>query len=154
MESKLLTTEIAGAYFGCKVAQNISGSGSFLLGTMINVSEHSIVIDLDYKYGNYKTSSYNIELCHLILTPLSEITDEHIHGCYKAMGTGGFEDDFSKEHFIETISPNEVAGHKDRYGQSCYYRAIDYLRSVGYDCGHGSIPSLIEAGIAIKAEKK
>lgn len=29
------------------------------------------------------------------------------------------------------------------------YRLVDYLRSLGYDCGHGSISSLIEAGIAI-----
>jgi len=27
---------------------------------------------------------------------------------------------------------------------------IDYLRSKGYDCGYGNIPSLIEAGIAIE----
>jgi len=27
---------------------------------------------------------------------------------------------------------------------------IDYLRSKGYDCGHGNIPSLISAGIAVE----
>lgn len=35
-----------------------------------------------------------------------------------------------------------------------YVQIIDYLRSLGYDCGYGSIPSLIEAGIAVEIKSE
>jgi len=30
---------------------------------------------------------------------------------------------------------------------------LDFLRCIGYDCGYGDIPSLIAAGVAMKADK-
>lgn len=59
--------------------------------------------------------------CKLLLSPLSAISDEHA---------------------VEVANITE----KKDFSAS---EITDYLRSKGYDMGYGSIPSLIEAGIAL-----
>ena len=82
----------------------------------------------------------------LILTPLSEISDEHAVGLSKVYGHNEplailgkklIEFCFADDEEINEISVQDGM------------RVTDYLRSLGYDCGHGSIKSLIESGIAI-----
>lgn len=93
----------------------------------------------------------SLEYCQLMLTPISEMSDEHAIEVAKI-----FDPELLPEEMARV--GRFFANRKDYcFGDMDYNRTqqiIDYLRSVGYDCGYGSIPSLIEAGIAIKAEKK
>lgn len=102
----------------------------------------------------------NISECQLLLTPLSKISDEDAVEVAKICNRDNNSHKFkskSKEQLIEMgrlIAYDLVSTYGDpHYVQLDYAREIiDYLSSKGYDCGHGSIPSLIAAGVAV--EKK
>lgn len=107
----------------------------------------------------------------LLLIPLSKITDEDaievakiITGnniCQiveKRKGSILFYVDSSSsldEGLQIELKFTDYVGRIAQYAQyqsTClffYQRVVDFLRSRGYDCGYGEIPSLIEAGIAI-----
>ena len=102
-------------------------------------------IFIDIKYPEWQ-SQHPIILsdCKLILTPLSEISDEdaievakmnfHGHTEYPQIDLGrALVRKLNKHIYCE--NPIQI---------------IDFLRSRSYDCGFRHIPSLIDAGIAIK----
>lgn len=175
MEQKL-TAAIAGAYFGCDVICAPYGGQPKrqIIGTMIGLNNRGI----DIKFPEWQ-SPHNILIseCQLILTPLSKISDEHAVWVYKIVFTpvggtkdilvnktqGGvtqmysrYADNGSLSNGFMGIYPEglEIIYRDDnKLENPDTYRALliwDYLRSKGYDCGHGSIPSLISAGIAVE----
>lgn len=108
----------------------------------------------------------------LLLTPLSEITDEDAIEVGKIAFYGADIDDFeckqidrTKEGVVEIVGNSNLRLCIAAWGNSLAFAMvyddgnflpipeihaiIDYLRSKSYDCGYGEIPSLIEAGIAI-----
>lgn len=121
--------------------------------------------------------------CQLLLTPLSEISDEDaIEVAKLAISNSEIKDfkavqirreDYGVKVIIEWfgkeglsmywvfITNNRLPQFLKRTGSTLaelHYQfpiqAIDYLRSKSYDCGYGSIPSLLTAAIAINNEVK
>ncbi len=157
MELNKLTAQIAAMYYGCEIElhfldNNIPESlkdisrGILNLGTM----------------GEFM--GWGHQRHRLILKPLSEISDEHVIEAAKMelMHVNQFEPlkvtkrtSYTEIDF-RFVSPD--INNKDGYsysgiGVSHLWMSlkpyqIDYLRSKGYDCGYGSISSLIESGIA------
>lgn len=82
----------------------------------------------------------------LILTPLSEITDEHAIEVAAIMGFLNSMSGWGK-WYCQNGFPHNCALSADKQN-----RITDYLRSKSYDCGFRHLPSLIEAGIAIKKQ--
>lgn len=152
-----LTAAIIGAYMGCKVK----------IGHVIyNITE----VGVDKLYLKTDTGGYAIvphERCQLLLTPLSKISDEDAVEVGKAFGLKKMDG-----HYYEWIGKAIITHHFTMYSpwddsifdtasnrglvtnihSRNYLKLVDYLRSKGYDCGHGSIPNLIAAGVAV--EKK
>ena len=95
--------------------------------------------------------SYRIQHAKLILKPLSEISDEDAIEVSKVYGNNMPTKEegmgIIKNCLYDYEESNEVTLHDGM-------RVCDYLRSKSYDCGYGSIPSLISAGIAITETKK
>lgn len=93
----------------------------------------------------------DVKDCKLLLTLLSEITDEDAI----EVASRQYDDAarFDRDYLVYEgrLIVNEGTGeyHKQHL-LHCYKDMVDYLRSKGYDCGYGEIPSLIDAGIAIK----
>lgn len=90
--------------------------------------------------------------CQLLLSTLSAITDEH---AIEVVEMHGY--DPSKWGKIQDA---KITGEKMRFEFEKYIVRVgaptaisDYLRSVGYDLGYGSTPSLIAAGIAVDKNK-
>lgn len=86
----------------------------------------------------------------LILIPLSDITDNH------ALEVANiFENDivleWGEEFAIEVGKRivRDINKFPSQYLEK-YFNLLDYLRSKSYDCGYMNIPSLIQAGYAIK----
>ena len=123
----------------------------------------------------------SVEYCQLILTPLDKISDEDAVEVAKlAISKSeikGFKvvqirrEDYSVKVIIEfdgkdgmgmywvNITSYGMPQFLKRVGSTLHelhYQflqcCIDYLRSNGYDCGHGSIPNLIAAGVAVEKE--
>lgn len=130
---------IFAAYWGSKVkaihAAFVNGEKIF---KYLELTDHSVSDGCNW---------FMLDNCQLILSDLSEITDEHAAELGKIFGYSG--------------SGLSNCAHWGRYwintqksGNGWAYRkaiaAVDKLRELGYDCGYGSIPSLIQAGIAIK----
>jgi len=118
------------------------------------------------------------EYCQLILTPLSKISDEDAVEVAKiAIGVDAKEPIIercgdvrvSMDYGISrTICVIRKAANQYEHGREYFYvhneteqgafntsvfgtaKIVDYLRSKGYDCGHGLIPSLIAAGVAVE----
>jgi len=55
------------------------------------------------------------------------------------------------ERYVQIMTANGAIFATDN--QNCNSQVIDYLRSKSYDCGYGSIGSLIGAGIAVDSTK-
>lgn len=142
---KQLTAQIAAAYSGCEIIHtNVSGYGKRLLPK--GIYEESYIEGCYLKILN--TAEHNVfflpmNQCQLILTPLSEITDEHAIEVGKIFGF--------KVQLLENGKWLAKNLHNSKFDITTIkqMQVIDYLRSMGYDCGYGDISSLIEAGIAI-----
>ena len=133
------------------------------------------------KNGIRSYGALRIYQCQLILTPLSKISDEDaVEVAKMAISKSeikGFKvvqirrEDYAVKVIIEfdgkdglgmywvNITSYGMPQFLKRVGSTLHelhYQflqcCIDYLRSNGYDLGHGSIPSLIAAGVAM--EKK
>lgn len=81
------------------------------------------------------------------ITKLSEcIKVKHSFRCFEGYFVIGYLDNMHLHFEMQ----NE---YEDSIESSIWqpHRLVDYLRSLGYDCGYGSISSLIEAGIAISS---
>lgn len=160
MEKKL-TAQIAAAYFGCMISETKFGA---------NESEWTdSYIPTGMDNDGYFDKDYNdirFRHCQLILTPITEISEEDLievikrcewWDCYKRYTEMRIEGMRLKFNGWKVIGGYDTAQECE---QSCLNQSqIDYLRSSVrpdgtpkpvYDCGYGSIPSLIEAGIAVK----
>ncbi len=174
--SNELTPQIAGAYYGCRVETAPYGGqpNRKLIGEMIGITSYGISL----KYPEWQsTDSQPFANCKLLLRPLSAITDDDCAFIYETIiGSTIGENRFSiqrqqgKSITVETVYNIDNAPDKRTYvyipdSLEIYYtqegrieypdgvrmqEIIDYLRSKGYDCGRGSIPSLISAGIAVE----
>ncbi len=103
-----------------------------------------------------------------LLAPLSAISDEHAIEVAKMLQENtncdwvGSDDlkkaiidvclgicgqfDGDSDIFCHYYDPEEIG-----LGATLITHIIDYLRSKGYDCGFMGVPSLIDAGLAVKA---
>lgn len=145
MEQKKLTAQIAAAYFGCQVTDG------YFTGTMIEIRNDTVTLQ-----KNGATAGLSISECQLILTPPSKITDKDAidvariyFGESFLAETNGLELKFllrNGKKLSQNIKYNFLVG-------CTWIQLTDYLRSKYYDCGYGSISSLIEAGIAVDKSK-
>lgn len=113
------------------------------------LSQHIYPSDLHF----YTANKWKIEA--LILKPLSEISDEDKVECAITIGTSPHLIDHMipsieklLKRFYEdlSITIDDTGLYLDMWSM---VSLIDKLRELGYDCGHGSISSLLDAGIAI-----
>ena len=149
-----LTAAIAASYFGAMVR---TPDGDY---RMHHVAPNLMCIEVET--GNqFDYVAY--DQCQLILTPLDKISDEDAVEVAKMFSWfnhyNGKEIEAYKNQFGKTVVSNKERIGK--YETVCLdfdnpellnRQQIDYLRSKGYDCGHGSIPNLIAAGVAVEKE--
>jgi len=106
----------------------------------------------------------SVASCKLILTPLSQISEEHASMCASQIGlhtegnvVGWYNNSviITNDTYKLEIGYNGFIGFtKNGTLLKCNINCVlDKLRELGYDCGYGKIDSLIEAGIAVKAQK-
>lgn len=139
MEQKKLTAQIAAAYFGCQVTDG------YFTGTMIAIRNDTVTLQ-----KNGATAGLSISECQLMLTPLSKFTDEDALELSKL-----YKHNFPSVEYGRGIIENCYDSYES-YNEITFRDGIivdDYLRSKYYDCGYGSILSLIEAGIAVDKSK-
>lgn len=161
---------IFAAYWGANCNQVMGATGK-----IIRISDLSVTVE----FGENKTSSCELRDCKLILKPLSSISDEDAIEVAKILLPNYFANmqkgwlvsrdyavtgyPYIKVHHPKKVSSVQIDpklvnfdidGMEDRETGSHDMKpaaTIDYLRSKSYDCGYGSIPSLITAQIAISA---
>ena len=149
MEQKL-TAQIAHVYSGAKVLNKESG----YCFEMVAISDSYILVYQPPSSGD-ESGDGGDELewkpsdCQPILTRLSNITDEDALEVAKILYT-------PVSIYISANAGREIVTNMDTYTFrfNKANRIIDFLRSKSYDCGYGSIPYLIEAGIAIEDNAK
>lgn len=130
-----LTAKIAASYFGAMVR---TPDGDY---RMHHVAPNLMCIEVET--GNqFDYVAY--DQCQLILTPLDKISDEDAVEVCKFLYSNPALHNPERGKSVATVGD----WHSTRKG----VEVIDYLRSKGYDCGHGSIPSLIAAGVAVEKE--
>lgn len=156
-----LTAAIAGSYLGCEVIHtNVSGYVKRLLPK--GVYQDSFIEGCHLRVLN--TAEHNVYFlhlgqCQLLLTPLSAISDEHAVEVADMQMFVPEARNKQKDLLSCTFEKGAFfichlhfpTAKVNLYELGC--ETIDYLRSVGYDLGHGNIPSLIDAGIAIDKSK-
>lgn len=170
-----LTAKIAMCYQNAHVTTKYDEGKSYKI---VGVSEWEG--NLQVQTSENDTDWWNIDQCQLILTPLDKISDEDavdvakilIPQCFfntqkgwqvsRNYTTTGYP--YIKIHHPKkvysvqidcTLVNFDIDDMEDRVTASCDTKPvsiIDYLRSKGYDCGHGSIPNLIAAGVAVEKE--
>jgi len=158
-ESKL-TPQILSAYFGSKVLQTIAWEQDRprVIAQVLGIKTHpkfEILTKSEKNHGWMDGSD-----CQLLLKRISDITEEHASKCASLCGlhTEG-------NHVTKMI--DSVCIQNDTYLlQICHDGCISmynhqrvtefdarpiyaFLQLESYDCGHGSIPSLIDAGVAV-----
>lgn len=102
----------------------------------------------DYLWHN--TTDVNAKL---LLTPLSEITDEDAIEVGKLIFLTESVDEptiYRIKQVLGWVNPLYQLTNVMTIKGDVFIKIIDYLRSKCYDCGFAHIPSLISAGIAIK----
>lgn len=185
MEQKL-TAQIAAMYLGCDVAYP-DLNGKIIRATLTGVSRCD-GLETTYKRkrnncsGDYlafkENGAHNCNAfnCQLILTPLSEISDEdakHILSIVYEVNYKSFGMDvpfhsvkklntslriyLNKDlktgiemHYLSPASIWQFGGSMSPCTGDEAVQIVDYLRSRGYDCGYGHIKSLINSGLAVK----
>lgn len=121
---------------------------------------YDFAIFTEYKdcRGIAKKALSNLADCKLVLTPLSEISDDDAIGVARKSDFEGLDsnetDDIEK---VIACGKNVVTRYMNRessmYGTD-WVDVIDYLRSKSYDVGFSNISSLIQAGYAIAKPKQ
>lgn len=142
-----LTAQIAGAYWGAKVK-------IIELSHPYDIHPIAGLMDIGLFVPNYIGTIFTFEKCRLILKPLSEISDEDSKGVVGLMAGadyGELDIDDVPEWLNEVIGGNSALTADYVSGWQMLL-LMDFLRSKGYDCGYGEIPSLIKAGIAISQQ--
>lgn len=141
-----LTDNIAAAYFNAGVLH--AGNTYEMHGVMRGIIEVFTLEDSD-QFELLECSE-----CQLELTPLSAITDEHAIEVAK-MSSNYNEFAFSQhQDYVDMVIADGIGialNWMKNQGLSAFIcdQQAQYLRSRNYDCGYGSIPSLIDAGIAV-----
>lgn len=134
-----LTAAIAASYFGAEYT----------------VDTDSIVRKVNWRFFQLIDVLSNPKL---ILTPLDKISDDDAVDVAKILDYPQNEINDSQvltdtivEHLEDVFNGNS-ATYSDYVSGNTFIVLIDYLRSKSYDCGHGSIPNLIAAGVAVAKE--
>lgn len=142
-----LTAQIAAAYFDAKVyIHDDRLHPSNKIQSIIGVTKTKIVYS--ESSSSFFDGWFHISACQLILKKLEDISDEDAIVFFDNwMKSNNHSDKLDTNGFKAScvrcwISDNENSKYR-------LLHSTDYLRSKSYDCGYGSIPSLIEAGIAI-----
>jgi len=139
---------VYGAYFWCNTAFFNSDTNCWESGSLNN--PHNLVPKMTNDPEDEDRFDFNRR--RLALTPLSEISDE---------------DAIEVAKMFDASAPTSIFGRKvisyitDMANKPGWFNpdfekirlAFDKLREWGYDCGYGEIPSLIDAGIAIKNQQ-
>ncbi len=158
-----LNSTIAASYFGAMVTETSSASNSWV---MRGIDAKKDVI-IGY---NDDGSIFNrpIGVCQLLLTPPEEISDKDAMEVGRVFGLQNMDG-----YYYEWIGKAIITHHFTMYSpwddsildtasnrglvsnihSRRYLQLIDWLRRKFYDCGHGAIPSLIAAGVAVKKTK-
>ena len=134
----------------CKITDQYANGVQY---DMVGISQYEGMLQAKMPSGD--SDWWNIDICQLILTPLSEITDEHVLGVANIMYDGVADKINNRIGYMMQVAGTKQFAQKlfaTPLNGSKYIAIIDYLRSKSYDLGHGQIPSLIEAGIAIKKD--
>lgn len=148
------------AYWGAEVFYN--GTAREVFG--VNANGLSLFTETDeFEYAECGN-------CQLLLTPLSDISDEDAIEVAKIEDKNikyrhrGKAIEITNYFFIKSNLEDKVFIGIDRFYKEYYFgysplplsaslytvEQTDYLRSKSYDCGYAEIPSLITAGIAVK----
>lgn len=131
MKKQTLNPAIAGAYQNATALYN--GVVREVYGVNINC------VALFTETDEFECVEH--EECQLILTPLSKISGEDAVEVCKLLYNNPSLHNAERGRIVATTGD----WHSTRKGVAI----IDFLRSRGYDCGYGSIPSLIQVGIAV-----
>lgn len=173
MQEQVTNEFLAGmfhAYAGCDAIGQDARNTNFPheKGHVVEVSRHSVTIE-----STSGLHEFALFECEPILTPLSEISDEDAVEVAKIAKVSNPV--ITRQDYGILVSGDNGAEGKRNHARTVrvYYRwsntrvmdgrfevieyclpIADYLRSRGYDLGFMHIPSLIEAGLAVKSEKK
>lgn len=136
------------AYMGCEVTTKYDEDGKTYKTVGVSFDEGNLQVQMP----DGGTDWWNIPICKPILTPLSEITDEDAVEVAKIFKYQVNEQDKLKFLGLELVD-SLVKYELDGFMLRDILAITDYLRSKKYDCGYMHIPSLIEAGLAVKSTK-
>ncbi len=183
MENLKLTVEIAAAYWDAKLTtQHAAFIGGVKTFKYLELTDHMIsdgtnwfpISDCQLLLSPLSSISDEdaIEVAKIVSGPWArhfKESDLSYSRVDKSKRIGVFSNG-NLQHIVHVCSDGAVRYYNPAFsadskqgdlsvesrGEYCitkYTAAIDYLRSKSYDCGYGSIPSLIAAGIAIEKEK-
>ncbi len=113
---------------------------------MEKINAHELMIYGVYRaYGAKSKFNYNLEKHQLELIPLTELSGKD----FKVI-----KELYESYHKTKLGIWSGCKLEKQIYKKQIEPFITDKLRELGYDCGYGSIPSLIDANIAIANTKK
>lgn len=141
---------VYGAYMGCGIkhqSASVGYVGKQRVGVMLSICSYTTEI-LVGGYGHGNNDLATIATSKLLLTPLSQISDEDAIELARIVGFNRDLLAHGQEFALYLDEGKKISEFSDQLTH-----AIDYLRSKGYDCGYGEIPSLIDDGIAIDKTK-
>lgn len=156
-----LNSAIVGAYMPKEVMYNGE------LRAVYGISAYEVI--LYNKRDGCEHDYVAYEHCQLILLSFDKISDEDAVEVGKAFGLKNMDGHYYEwigkaiiTHYFTMYSPWDDGifdtasnrGLVTNIHSRNYLKLIDCLRLKDYDCGHGSIPSLIAAGVAVKKETK
>lgn len=144
-----LTTAIAGAYYGSKIKTNED-----TIGKLVGVFSNHICCNIELPDGTISIGN-RLSDCQLILTPIAEVSAEHGKAIAQILRDESDEDLYDEDTFaewMEEIFSGNCCTSADYVSGSDFRKLIAYCQRNSIDVGYDEIPSLIEAGIAIKSE--
>lgn len=155
MNEQKLTAQIAGMYPDAKIYRKFHDGEYGIYDSFIGVRFKPEQLELEWRKGKFDWFDLDGDQYQLILTRLEDITDEHAVGLFKAYHNGESITIYSKKEKNDAemaeVSKTELVPKYKIHRIENIQKIIDYLRSHGYDCGYGYIPSLISAGIAVSS---
>ncbi len=130
--NNVLTAGIAAMYMPCKITDKYANGVHY---DMVGVSEYEGMLQVKMPSGD--SDWWNIDICKLILKPISEISDEHRSHCLQII---------HRNPRLSGVVGFTYFGRLECHGvdASQWKDIINYLRSKQYD-----VDGLIQQGIAI-----
>jgi len=156
-----------GAYMGCECDTTYQNSkGEAIVSKTIGIVNNSVFFEIDL-LGNV---SIHLSRIKPMLTPLSEISDADAIELAMIISEDKIpwrlvERDIGLISIYDSVRENSIEIFEEErfvkmeYETGKFYTCgwslsmYDYLRRKGYDCGFMEVPSLIEAGLAVKKTK-